>query len=212
MEVKRKKVKGKPKNKNKSLLKMDNNVKKILICVVVIIVLLLIVIPKFKGQKVEIKVKSSLERIVEKGDLETVKFTYNVIAKQCKDKDKNNCDKSSNNIKDFEYVVSCKGSITAGIDFEKVKINEKNKNVIIEIPDAEVKSINIIQTNFLNGDKIPADELPNARKLCKDTIQEKSKEDKEILPAAKEQARVVLYEFYEGWIKAFDEEYTIDVK
>lgn len=31
-------------------------------------------------------VKSSLDKVVEKSNLETVSFTYNVIAKKCKDK------------------------------------------------------------------------------------------------------------------------------
>ena len=68
-----------------------------------------------KEGQIKMKVKSTLEKVVEKSDLETVTITYNVIAKKCKDEE--NCDKKSNNISDFQYVVSCKGSFVVGIDF-----------------------------------------------------------------------------------------------
>ena len=92
-----------------------------------------------KKEKIEVKVKSTLDKIVEKSDLETVNITYNVIAKKCKKEEE--CDKSSNNINDFQYVVSCKGTITAGIDFKDVEIevNKKEKKVIVNVPDATIK-------------------------------------------------------------------------
>ena len=70
----------------------------------------------------------------------------------------------------------------------------------------------ITSTNFLNGKDVPANELPNARKLCEDTAKEKSDKDGKLLPAAKEQASVVLESFYEQWIKAFDKSYTVEIK
>jgi len=212
MEVKRnlKKQKKNLKKKKENLVKD----KKVLICAVSVIILLLILIPEFKERKVEIKIKSTLDKIVEKADLETVTFTYNVIAKECKDKEK--CDKTSNKIKDFKYVVSCKGSVTAGIDFDKVKdnveVDVKNKKIIVKVPEAKVTDYHVSDTNYLNGDKIPAKELPNAMDLCENTIKEKSKEDENLLLTAKDQAGVALQSFYEKWIKAFDEEYIVEVK
>lgn len=180
------------------------------VCIAILIFILLIVTSK-EGS-VEFKVKTSLDRIVEKGDLETVNFTYNVIGKQCKKKD--NCDKKSNDIDNFEYVVSCKGTVTAGINFEKIEIvvDESEKKLLVKIPAAEVKDINVGSIKFLNGEDLPASELANARKLCDETIEEKSKSDDELLSAAKEQAEVVLESFYGQWVKAFDEEYEVEVK
>ncbi len=183
----------------------------LLLIVVIIVLVAVFVIPNKEG-KIKISAKTSLDRFVEKSDLETVNFTYNVIAKKCKDM--NDCDLKSNNIDDFEYVVSCKGTLTAGIDFKDVKIdvNSKEKKLIVTLPEATIKEINVNSTNFLNGKDVPASELPNARKLCEDTTKEKSNKDGKLLPAAKEQASVVLESFYEQWVKAFDNDYTVEIK
>ena len=166
-----------------------------------------------KEGQIKMKVKSTLEKVVEKSDLETVTITYNVIAKKCKDEE--NCDKKSNNISDFQYVVSCKGSIVAGIDFQKIKVDvdEKDKKVIVKVPDATIiDEPNIHSIKFLNGNELSASELPNARKLCQETVKEKSEMDQKLIPAAKEQSRVVLEEFYNQWIKAYDSSYRVVIE
>lgn len=185
--------------------------------IVAIIIFVLIITFGFsimtsKEGKTKITVKSTLDKVVEKSDLETVSFTYNVIAKKCKN-DKN-CDLKSNDIDDFKYVVSCKGTITAGIDFQKVEIDvdEDKKTITVKIPEATLsKSPSVGSVRFLNDDA-SADELPNARNLCAETIKNKSESDEKLLPAAKEQARVVLEEFYSQWIKAYNPEYKVEVK
>ena len=166
-----------------------------------------------KEGQIKMQVKSTLEKVVEKSDLETVIITYNVIAKKCKDEE--NCDKKSNNISDFQYVVSCKGSIAAGIDFQKIKVDvdEKDKKVIVKVPDATIiDEPNIHSIKFLNGNELSASELPNARKLCQETVKEKSELDQKLIPAAKEQSRVVLEEFYNQWIKAYDSSYHVVIE
>lgn len=166
-----------------------------------------------KEGNIKSNAKISLDKIVEKSDLETANITYNVIAKKCKNEEE--CDLKSNNIADFKYVVSCKGTITAGIDFSKIKIEQidKEKKLIITMPEATLKGEPTIgSTKFLNGTDISANELPEARKLCQETVKEKSEKDNKLLPAAKEQARVVLEEFYTQWIKAYDSDYKVVVK
>lgn len=56
------------------------------------------------------------------------------------------------------------------------------------------------------------DILPEAKKLCKKTIKEKSDKDKKLIQAAKDQAIVVLKEFYDQLIKGYDASYTVEVK
>lgn len=199
--------------KENSEKKVNVKPKIILIISVIIIVVFIIILGLInKEGSIQVKVKSSLDRLVEKSDLETVNITYNVIAKQCKDKDK--CDKKSNDIDDFEYVISCKGTITAGIEFKNVnlEVDEKNKKLLVEMPEAGVTDINVGSLKFLNGEDLPASKLADARKLCEETIKEKSEKDNELLPAAKEQAEIVLTSFYEQWLKSFDKEYTVEVK
>ena len=194
-------------NKKKLLIKLA-----IPIAIILIIIICIFIVPSKDGQ-MKLKIKSSLESIVEKSDLETVNITYNVIAKKCKDD--NDCDLSSNNIDDFKYVVSCKGTITAGIDFSKVKIDvdSKNKKVVVKMPDAAITGEPTIgSVKFLNGDEVSASELPNARKLCQEVTKEKSEKDGKLMPAAKEQSRVVLEAFYKQWIKAYDSSYEVVVE
>ena len=196
-----------------SKIRLVNN-KWLIPLLLIFIVLLVVLFVNFnKEGQIKMKVKSTLEKIVEKSDLETVTFTYNVIAKQCRDNEI--CDKTTNDINNFKYVVSCKGSIVAGIDFKKimVDVNQKNKKVVIKIPEAAIiDEPNILSIKFLNGNELPASELPNARKLCQETIKEKSSVDEKLIPAAKEQSIIVLEEFYNQWIKAYNSSYSVEVK
>ena len=188
---------------------------KLLVPLLLVFFLLLLIFLIFSSKEgqIKMKIKSTLEKVIEKSDLETVTFTYNVIAKQCKDDEV--CDKATNNINNFKYVVSCKGSIVAGIDFKKitVDVNQKNKKVVIKIPEATIiDEPNILSIKFLNGNELPASELPNARRLCQETIKEKSSVDEKLIPAAKEQSIIVLEEFYNQWIKAYNSSYSVEVK
>ena len=182
----------------------------IILLLIIVVLVVVFVIPNKEG-KIKILAKSSLDRLVEKSELETVNFNYNVIAKKCKKEDK--CDLTSNNIKDFEYVVSCTGTLTGGIDFSKVEItvDSKNKKLIVKLPEAKITDVNIGSLKFLNGEDVSASELPNARLLCENTIKEKSAQDEKVVPAIKEQASVVLQSFYEQWIKAIDKSYKVEV-
>ena len=120
----------------------------------IFIALISVILVLNKEGKITEKVKTSLDKIVEKSDLETINVTYNIIAKQCK---KNDCDKKSNNIDDYKYVVSCKGTITAGINFKDVKIDEdiKNKKIIVTVPEATLTGEPTIgSVKFLNCEDV----------------------------------------------------------
>lgn len=214
MEEKNEKIAKREENQPKKIKKKKSNLKKVLAFLVVGVIAVVVIITLIpKGErKIEMKIKSSLTKIIEKSDLETINITYNVIAKQCKE---DGCDTTSNKIGNFKYVVSCKGTITAGIDFSNVKIDvdEENKKIIIEVPEAVIKGEpNIGSIKFLNGNNVSADELPNARKLCQEVTKAKSQEDDQLIPKAKDQAIIVLEEFYSQWIKAYDSSYTVEVK
>ena len=213
------------KNDDKKGLEEENNNKKfivnikekkskfILISVTILIVIIIILSLGNGKRTIKTHIKSTLTKLVEKSDLETATIMYNVIAKKCNDEEK--CDLNSNNINDFKYVASCQGSVIASIDFKHVSIDvdDKNKKVIIKIPDATIKE-NIYTgiPKLLNGENLPMDILPEAKKLCKKTIKEKSDKDKKLIQAAKDQAIVVLKEFYDQLIKGYDASYTVEVK
>lgn len=192
---------------NKRLIKLLIGI----VCIVGVVITIILVFSNKEGE-VTVNLKSTLDEIKEKSDLEAVTFTYNVIGKQCKDEEE--CDKTSNNIDDFKYVVSCKGTVTSGIKFDEIKLNldESSKKLVIEMPEATITDTNISSTNFLNGDKIPASEIAHARKLCQQTLLEKVNADVELLDASKKQAEVVLTEYYKHIVKSFGNDYKVEVK
>jgi hypothetical protein len=203
------------KNNNIKEKKKGFKFRSIFLLILIILVIILIIIGLFKFTskkgKITVNIKSSLEKIVEKSDLETATFTYNLVAKKCKDD--NNCDIESNKMANFKYVVSCKGSVTAGLDFSKIIIKEdkSNKKIIVTLPDTAITSKAEISTiNFINGDDLPADTIPEARKLCQETIENKSNEDDKLLETAKNQAEIVLEEYYKQWIKTYDSSYKVE--
>ena len=53
------------------------------LCLIFIALISVILVLNKEGKITE-KVKTSLDKIVEKSDLETINVTYNIIAKQCK--------------------------------------------------------------------------------------------------------------------------------
>ena len=85
--------------------------------------------------------------------------------------------------------------------------------IIVTVPEATLTGEPTIgSVKFLNGEDVSADELPNARKLCQEETKAKSEKDDKLIPAAKEQAKTVLEEFYKQWIKSFDNTYVVEVK
>ena len=201
-------------NNTKVIVNIKEKKSKFILISVTILIVIIIILSLGNGKRtIKTHIKSTLTKLVEKSDLETATIMYNVIAKKCNDEEK--CDLNSNNINDFKYVASCQGSVIASIDFKHVSIDvdDKNKKVIIKIPDATIKE-NIYTgiPKLLNGENLPMDILPEAKKLCKKTIKEKSDKDKKLIQAAKDQAIVVLKEFYDQLIKGYDASYTVEVK
>ena len=87
-----------------------------------------------KKETVTTVTKSSLEKILEISDLSTLDFTYNSIT-DVKDQDKKN----------VKYHVAYEGTVTAGIDLQKVDIsvNEDSHKIVITVPDATVQNTNV---------------------------------------------------------------------
>lgn len=193
-------------------MKLNIDKKKLVVpglIVIIIVLVLILVIPNKKG-KIKTTLKSSIDKVVEKSDLETANITYNIIAKKCK---KDGCDTSSNDTSLFEYVLSCDASITAGIDFSKVDIDIEGKKVIVKLPDATlVGEPNIGSVKALNGKEIKATEYADARKFCQEEVKERALNDNKLLPAAKEQSKTVLEDFYKSWINIYDSSYKIEFK
>ncbi|MBQ7789844.1 MAG: DUF4230 domain-containing protein [Bacilli bacterium] len=154
------------------------------------------------------KVSSTFEGFVEKAELNVATFNYNVIAKKCKDGDKK-CDKKSNDISDFEHVVSCKGKVVVKYQVEDIKYKHEGGKVFITMPKPIVDTVEDVKVNSLNGGDHPASSLPKVIELCKNEIRERSSNDEQLIETSQNQATVVLKSFYEQLEKINGDSYEI---
>lgn len=196
--------------------RLSKSQKIFLILVIVIIILCLALgMGNSKAGQLKISATSSLEKIVEKNDLETVNYTYNAIAKQPKS---DNIPENSENTDDYKYFVSYEGTVTAGIDFKQVKIDVDTdaKKLVITIPEPKITGYNVDigKLNFIfKKDKYnEASELESAFKLCKADLEKRSEMDDLILKTAKENTITVLEAFFRPWIEVFNNEYEVEIK
>lgn len=187
----------------------------IILLIVIAILLFALGVANSKEGEIIISAKSSLERIVEKNELQTVNYTYNAIAKQPKNK---NIPENSENDDDYKYFVLYEGMLSAGIDFKQVKINvdSDSKKLIITIPEPKITGYNVnigsLKFIFTKDKYNEASELENAFKLCKEDLQKRSEKDTLILQTAKQNSITVLEAFFKPWLETFNDEYQLEIK
>lgn len=198
-------------------IKLYKKTTKVIILLMVIIgglALLLGILTSETGM-LKLSAESSLEKIVEKNDLETANYTYNAIARQCKEE---GCLRNSDSTDDYKYFVAYEGIVSAGIDFKQVKIDvdKKEKKLIITVPEPKITGYNVdigsLKFIFTKDKYNEATELENAFKLCKEDLKIRSEEDKLILKTAKQNSIIVLESFFKTWIETFNSKYEVIVK
>ena len=225
VEINKKEIKEQSKTEKKKNLfsklidkikKLNKTTKIIIILLIIIVILCLALgIAKSETGKLRISATSSLEKIVEKNDLETVNYTYNAIAKQPKNE---NVPENSENTDDYKYFVSYQGTVSAGIDFKQVKIDvdNKEKKLIITVPEPKITGYNVdigsLKFIFTKDKYNEASELENAFKLCKSDLANRSEKDSLILQTAKQNSITVLEAFFKPWIETFNDEYDVEIK
>lgn len=205
-------------NESNKVIVVNNNKKnpKIIILISIVIIVMLVIIIKniiySEPNRIKMNAKNSIEKVVESSELRTVTYTYNAIAKKCEGE----CSDKKND--DYLYFVSYKGTVTAGIDFEYVtfEVDKENKKLIITVPEAKITSYNIdIGKNkyiFKDEKYNNASELNSAHDICEKDLKDRTSKDELILKTAKENAQVVLKQFYEPWLKNYYKNYTLEVK
>ncbi|MCI6242416.1 MAG: DUF4230 domain-containing protein [Agathobacter sp.] len=159
-----------------------------------------------KKETVTTVTKSSLEKILEISDLSTLDFTYNSIT-DVKDQDKKN----------VKYHVAYEGTVTAGIDLQKVDIsvNEDSHKIVITVPDATVQNTNVDMggMDFIFEKKKYDTETVSqeAYKACLKDLENKANENT-LLSMAKENAVNAITALVSPWVEQMNDEYTIEVK
>lgn len=200
--------------KNKGLMNFFKTNPKITIIgiILLIIVVVLLINGIFYSEKgrIIIEAKSTQEKVVDKNELRTVTYTYNGIAKKCKKECKNN-DKD-----DYVYFVSYKGTVTAGIDFNKLDYKIENKKLIITVPEPIISGQNVevgeFEYIFMDDKYNVPSELNKAFELCEKDLKSRTEKDQLILTTAKDNAITVIKQFYEPWLEKKYPEYELEVK
>lgn len=148
--------------------------------------------------------ESSLQEILEISELSTFEYTYNSIAKVPDANGK------------LQYSVYYSGKVTAGIDFNDVKltIDDKNKIVNIKVPDASFQSI-VIDDGSL--DFIFVNDKDDNIKIHKEAVVKadadlcaKVNDHSEIKELAKENAKAIVENLLKPWIEYAGYSYTIE--
>ena len=151
--------------------------------------------------------QSSIEKILDISELSTLEYTYNAVAAGYDEDGKT-----------LLYHVAYEGTVSAGIDFDKlkVKVNPDKKEIRITVPEAKILdcSVNegslkyIFEKDEYNTATISAD----AYKVSKEDLKKKANEETRITELAKENAISAISGLIEPWVDQVDDEYTVIIK
>lgn len=194
--------------------KKSINTKLIVILLVVIAILGFIVYLMFNKDSTNgiiVRAKTTFKKAVDTEELRTATFTYNGVAKKCKEE----CKNDGND--EYLYYVSYEGDVTAGFDFDEIefKVDKDKKKMIITMPEVTITdSHTYIEKQkfiFKNSKYDTVNELSEANRICNDDIKKRASEDSLLLETAKENAKVVLQQFFETWLNNYYSGYTLEV-
>jgi hypothetical protein len=150
---------------------------------------------------------SSLEKIIEINELSTVDYTYNATVT-----------KTTADGSEIMYHVAYEGTVTAGIDFQKISfdINKEDKIITITIPDIEIQEIRVnmgTMDYIFTKDKYETETVSQeAYKLCKADLQKRIQDAEELKKTAKENVVSSVKALFQPWIETIDKEYTVVVQ
>lgn len=163
---------------------------------------------KDNGKEPEIITVPTLMKIVNVSELSTSTSIYNGVAKVMNEKKTNKVD----------YYVSYQAKVSAGIDFDKVRIIVDNdaKKIDIELPTARVTNIDVdiasMDFIFNNQKENKSTVTEKAFKACEDDVATESATQTAILELAQQNAVNVVTALVKPFVEQLDEEYTLTVE
>lgn len=186
--------------------------KKIMLFIGVIILIIVIVgfTSAHNKNRIMITTKSSLEKIMEINKLSTIEYTYNAIVTKYK-----NDEVKDDNI---EYYVAYNGKVTAGIDFNEIKIDVdyKEKKIYVTLPNVEIHETNVDMgtLDYIHEKNVPEKNSisQEAYKLCKNDLRERAQKETELLSNAEENAKSAIEALLKPWIESVDKKFQIEFK
>lgn len=163
--------------------------------------------------------EGSVRELLEINKLSTVEYTYVSIVTAYVD-DTIADDAEKNNIKNIRYWVCYNGTITAGIEFDKldITVDETNRIINIIVPEAKILSTNVNISDvpleyIFSKDKYKTETVNSeAYSLACNDLKQKAENDTEILTLARENAISAINALLEPWISQLDNQYTIEIQ
>lgn len=208
MENKNKEEKKQEKKQRVKFRFSPKLITKILLLLVLFLLVFKVIIPKFissKPDKVSTITKSSLEKVIEINDLETLDYTYNAVADVKDEEDR------------IKYHVAYDGVVTAGIDFSKIDIliDEENKEISLKLPKSTIQDVRVdtgtMDYIFERRSYETETVSQEAYKACLKDLKERADQEKDLLNMADENAQSTVKALVEPWVKDIDEKYTVEV-
>lgn len=159
------------------------------------------------GKKVSTISESLLEEMKEINELSTVDYTYNAIAKVYAEDEET-----------LKYYVAYDGTVTAGIDFNKIDIdvNEEEKKVILTLPDVEIQDVRIdmgTMDYIFTKNKYETETVSQeAYKASLADLENRVSQEDSLHEMARENAIASVKALFSPWIEQVDEQYTVEIK
>jgi hypothetical protein len=149
--------------------------------------------------------ESTIEEVFEISELQTAEYVYNAIVTA-----------DSDDGKKVKYYVSYEGTVTAGIDFNNIKIdidNEK-KEITLTVPEVSILGtrVNNLDFIFTNKKYNEQDTYNEAYTLCKADLDERIESDEKFMSMAKENTSQVVEAMVSPWVSLIDAEYKVTVR
>lgn len=144
---------------------------------------IIILIAVFYGSgSISISVETSLRDIIAISQLHTAEYTYNSIAVV----------QDGNKIK---YHVAYKGTVSAGFDFENVKVVRDGKTLKVIVPDVEIMEVIVdpeLDYIFVKKKYDTEETYAEATAACKKDLRAKAEGNETLLKTARESAEATL--------------------
>lgn len=188
-------------------LKKEHKLIALIIVLILIILLILGFVFSNDGEVVS-KCESTLKEIKEITEFQSVIYDYNGVAVSYKDSKK----------KDIKYYVAYKGTVSAGFDFTKLKmeVDEFDEKIIITLPEMVIQDVTIDNSSldfiFEKKKYNTEDVVLDARKLCKEDLENNAKKEGLVLDTARESAISAIKGMFQPWIEASDLNYEVIVR
>ena len=159
-----------------------------------------------KGHQVYTVSQSTLTDVIELSNLSTLEFTYNAVVTAFDDEQNGT----------VKYYVSYEGIVSAGIDLQKINVSMEDNIITITLPDATIQNVNVdpgTMDFIFSKKKYNTQDVPSeAYKLCKKDLENRAKDETDLLKVAKENAVSAIVALIKPWVMEVSSEYVVEVK